>query len=63
MTEISPRIHYEDPRYPTLIIEHEGGTMGWELNLGTLTLRRVCICFAHCDGECVCGYYDDKERA
>jgi hypothetical protein len=47
---------YEDARYPTLILtSEEFGTVGYELNLSSGKLERVCICFAKETSECVCG--------
>ena len=49
-------LSYEDPRYPTLIINSEEfGTVGYNLNLSNGELTRVCICNAHSDNECICG--------
>lgn len=49
-------LSYEDPRYPTLIINSEEfGTVGYNLNLNNGELTRVCICHAHSDNECICG--------
>lgn len=54
---VEARIHFEDPRYPTLVLDgDEFGTIGYELRRDTGELRRVCICHAHCEHECVCGY-------
>lgn len=54
---VEARIMYEDPRYPTLVLEgREFGTIGYDLRRETGELRRVCICFAYCERECVCGY-------
>ena len=52
-------IVYDDPRYPTLCLRDKNGNIvGYTLNLSTLELERCCICAAHSDDECICGYKD-----
>ena len=53
-----PYIHYEDARYPTLVIPYDNRTEGYSINLSDLTLRRVCICAARSGFECVCGAWE-----
>jgi hypothetical protein len=60
---VSTSLHYEDPRYPTLILESaEFGVVGYNLNLQTGELHRICICSARCSGECVCGAWDSANK-
>lgn len=59
---LEARIHAEDPRYPTLILDSsEFGTAGYELNRHTGELRRVCICHAYGENECVCGAWSIRD--
>lgn len=55
-TGVSCRIHAEDPRYPTLIIEGDFGIRGFNINPNTGDLQKTCICAAHSASECICGY-------
>jgi hypothetical protein len=59
-------ITYEDPRYPTLVLESEQfGKVGYWLDLSNGELTRTCICNAYCSTECLCGafdYYEDKDE-
>ena len=56
---VSVHLSYEDPRYPTLILESEQfGIRGWSLDLASGDLRRVCICAARSSSECICGAWD-----
>lgn len=56
-------LHYEDERYPTLVIQSETfGSVGYSLNLNDGKLERVCICFAKDSSECVCGYDNDQDE-
>ena len=49
----------EDSRYPTLVLEGPSfGAVGYSLNKLTGELRRVCLCHAHSNSECVCGAWD-----
>jgi hypothetical protein len=55
-------LSYEDPRYPTLVLRSdEFGSIGYDLNLSTGELKRVCICAAHSYNECVCGAWSIDE--
>jgi hypothetical protein len=61
MNELGVTINlvYEDPRYPTLVLESEHfNPLGYSLDLDTGRLSRVCICHAHESTECVCGAWD-----
>lgn len=52
-------ISYDDPRYPTLVLSSENfGTIGYDLNLNSGELSRICLCHAHSVNECVCGAWD-----
>ena len=52
-------LHYEDERYPTLVMQSDTfGSVGYSVDLNSGELTRTCICHAHCDSECVCGYSD-----
>ena len=52
-------LSYEDERYPTLVLQSdEFGTVGYNLNLNTGELNRVCICAARSGTECVCGAWE-----
>ena len=46
---------WEDPRYPTLVVQGQGYSIGYSLDVETGGLERVCICHAHSATECVCG--------
>lgn len=53
---ISVYLSYEDARYPTLILQGTGfDTIGYDLDMSSGELKRVCICAAHSENECVCG--------
>jgi hypothetical protein len=53
---ISVYLSYEDARYPTLILQGTGfDTLGYDLDTSSGELKRVCICAAHSENECVCG--------
>lgn len=54
-------ITYEDPRYPTLIVEDEDGTThGYCVSLRDGSVRSICICGASYEDEtCICGYKGD----
>jgi hypothetical protein len=51
-------LSYEDPRYPTLVIQGDNYGVGYNLDPQTGELRRICICAAHSSSECVCGAWD-----
>ena len=52
-------ISYDDARYPTLVLSSENfGTIGYDLNLNSGELSRICLCYAHSVNECVCGAWD-----
>lgn len=52
-------LHYEDERYPTLVIQSEDfGSVGYSLDLSSGQVERVCLCNARSDTECVCGAWD-----
>jgi hypothetical protein len=55
-------ITYDDPRYPTLVVQVNGKYAGYSLNTETLELSRVCICFAHNSNECCCGALDLNDQ-
>jgi hypothetical protein len=55
-------VSYEDPRYPTLVLRSdEFGSIGYDLDLSTGNLSRVCICAAHSETECCCGAWSDAD--
>lgn len=56
---VSAYIHFEDPRYKTLILRGSFGTVGYSI-LSDGSLKRVCICHAYSDNECICGRWDIK---
>ena len=56
-------LSYEDERYPTLVLQSDVfGYVGYNLDLSTGELRRVCICAAHSENECVCGAWDGQKN-
>ena len=56
---IQTSISYEDPRYPILVLQSDKfGIVGYNLDVNSGELTRVCLCHAHCDSECVCGSWD-----
>jgi hypothetical protein len=56
-------LSYEDERYPTLVLQSDVfGSVGYNLDLSTGELRRVCICAAHSENECVCGAWDEVKQ-
>lgn len=62
--ELGVRVYlsYEDERYPTLVLQSDVfGSVGYKLDLSTGELRRVCVCAAHSENECVCGAWDDNK--
>lgn len=59
-TGISYFLTYEDVRYPLLIVQGKFGNVGYSLDLETGELRRVCICAARSNNECVCGAWDEN---
>jgi hypothetical protein len=58
---INSYIVAEDPRYPTLVLQGDFGSVGYDLNSSTGELRKVCICAAHSSNECTCGAWDGVE--
>ncbi len=55
-------LSYEDERYPTLILQSDVfGSVGYDLNLSTGELRRICICSARSENECACGAWDEAK--
>lgn len=52
----------EDERYPMLVVYGETWTRGYDINLSTGELRRICVCHAHYSSECVCGAWDLEEE-
>jgi hypothetical protein len=57
---VTMNLVYEDPRYPTLVIEGDNfAPLGYSLDLDTGKLTRVCICHAREATECCCGAWDD----
>ena len=53
-------ISYEDLRYPILVLRSDNfGSIGYNLDVSSGNLERVCICCAHSKTECVCGAWDD----
>ena len=55
-------LSYEDERYPTLVLQSDVfGSVGYDLNLSTGELRRICICSAHSENECACGAWDETK--
>ncbi len=56
-------LSYEDERYPHLVLQSDVfGSVGYNLDLSTGELRRVCICAAHSENECVCGAWDGQKN-
>ena len=56
-------ISYEDPRYPTLVVEAEGyAPAGFSIRTQDWSLNRVCLCHAYDASECCCGAWDEKEQ-
>ena len=56
---VTMNLVYEDPRYPTLVIEGNNfAPLGYSLDLDTGRLSRVCICHAHESTQCICGAWD-----
>ncbi len=59
---VSVYLSYEDERYPTLVLRSDKfGTVGYNLNLNTGELNRVCICAARSETECVCGAWENDK--
>lgn len=54
-TKVEAEIIAEDIRYPTLVLRNETDTVGYSVDVDTLTLERVCLCDAWNEDECVCG--------
>ncbi len=55
-------LSYEDERHPTIVLQSDVfGSVGYDLNLATGELGRVCICSAHSENECVCGAWDEAK--
>lgn len=51
----------DDARYPILVLQGPAfGVAGYSLNKLTGELRRICVCHAHCDSECVCGAWEKE---
>jgi hypothetical protein len=60
---VTMNLVYEDPRYPTLVIEGNNfAPLGYSLDLDTGKLARVCICHAHSENECICGAWNDIDE-
>lgn len=60
--EVESYIHYHEYDFekisPTLVIRGLFGSIGYDVNKDTGELTRCCICAAHSDNECCCGYFD-----
>ena len=50
----------EDERYPTLVIQGDFGVRGYDLDVSTGELQRVCVCAARSSHECCCGAWDES---
>lgn len=50
----------EDERYPTLVLQGDFGSVGYDLDKDTGELTRICICYAHNSNECTCWAWDQK---
>lgn len=65
INELNAYIHYHEcdysKKYPVLVIQGNG-VAGYNVDPDTLKLTRTCICAAHCEHECVCGYDDNREE-
>ena len=58
---LKARIHYDDPRYPMLIIEVDGNTIGYDIDKETGKVgKQVCTCNAWNESECCCGVWYDN---
>lgn len=62
MTAVTSYITGEDERYPMLVLQGEGWSRGYDIDLTTGDLRRICICHAYSSGECICGAWDLGEE-
>jgi len=53
---LTAHIHAEDPRYPTLVIQGPHILYGLKIDpkTGDIDPRRLCICHARSDSECIC---------
>ena len=60
-TPVEAHISAEDERYPTLVLDGPWGTHGYALNRITGDLRRVCLCHAYSENECVCGAWGQRD--
>lgn len=59
--QVEAWLSYEDSRYPTLVLRSDQfGSIGYDLNLSTGKLERVCICHAHSETECCCGAWSEE---
>lgn len=59
--EVDSYIHYHEYDFtkdrPTLIVRGLFGCHGYDVDIETGELTRVCICASRHDSECVCGMY------
>lgn len=59
--QVEAWLSYEDSRYPTLVLRSDKfGSIGYDLDLSTGKLERVCICHAYSESECCCGAWSEK---
>lgn len=56
---VSCHIYYSEYDYvqsrPTLVLQGEFGSIGYDVDPETGDLTRCCICFAYHETECSCG--------
>jgi len=56
-------LHYNeydfDKQFPTLIIQTERDSIGYDVNLETGEVTRTCICEARSSNECCCGGFEE----
>lgn len=56
--EINAYVHYGEYdynfKYPTLVLQGEFGSAGYNVDPETGDLKRTCICYARSDNECIC---------
>lgn len=61
-TSLTCHLHYHEYDFklksPTLILQGDFGSAGYNVNKITGFLTRICICYARNSVECACGYFD-----
>ena len=64
--ELTAYIHYNEydfsKKYPTLIVQGDFGSHGYDIDVNTGELSRCCICSSRSSYDCVCGYDEDYGR-